>query len=135
RRRSRARRTIDRQGHAGAAPCRPGPTTPANGRMRFMDERKAWLSGLSHFIHRHFLGLLIGSYAAAALWPAPGLQLRRLSLGEVALLGERVQLTLSLALLAFLLFSAGLGVQTARLAGLFHGPRVLCAGLAANLLI
>jgi BASS family bile acid:Na+ symporter len=90
---------------------------------------------LAHALHRRFLWLLLGCYAAAALWPAPGLWLRRLSLGEVRVLGERLTLSLPLALLAFLLANAGLGVRAERLRGLLRGPWVLGAGLAANLLL
>jgi BASS family bile acid:Na+ symporter len=83
-------------------------------------------------IHRRFLGLLLGCYAAAALWPAPGLWLRGLSLGRVALLGDRLALSLPLALLALLLANAGLGMRPRQLRGLLHAPGMLGAGLTAN---
>jgi BASS family bile acid:Na+ symporter len=90
---------------------------------------------LAHAVHRRFLWLLLGCYAAAAVWPAPGLWLRGRSLGEVVVLGERLTLSLPLALLALLLANAGLGVRTGHLRGLLRGPWVLAAGLAANLLL
>ena len=100
-----------------------------------MEDRQGMFVALSHFIHRRFLWLLVASYVAAAACPAPGLWLRQASLGRVALLGERVDWTLPLVLLAFLLWNAGLGVRADRLRGLLRGPHVLAAGLAANVLL
>jgi bile acid:Na+ symporter, BASS family len=89
----------------------------------------------SRFVHEHLLWLLLGSYGVAALWPAPGLKARGVSLGEVAVLGGRTSLSLPVLLLAVLLFNAGLGVPIGRLRGLARRPAALVAGLAANLLI
>jgi BASS family bile acid:Na+ symporter len=100
-----------------------------------MDAHHSFAARLAHVVHRRFLWVLLGCYAAAALGPAPGLWLRRLSLGEVTVLGERLTLSLPLALLAFLLANAGLGVRAGRLRGLLPGPWVLVSGLAANLLL
>jgi BASS family bile acid:Na+ symporter len=98
-----------------------------------MDGRAPWVPELFHFVHRRFLGLLLSSYAAAALWPAPGLWLRSVSFGRVTFLQEEVTLSLPVLMLALLLANAGLGVQTAQLRGLAGRPGVLLAGLAANL--
>jgi BASS family bile acid:Na+ symporter len=100
-----------------------------------MDGRAPRTPALFVFVHRHFLGLLLGSYAAAALWPAPGLWVRGVSLGEVTLLGEKVILSLPVLMLGLLLGNAGLGVRTAHLKGLLGRPAVLLAGLAANLAV
>jgi BASS family bile acid:Na+ symporter len=100
-----------------------------------MDGRAPRTPALFDFVHRHFLGLLLLSYAAAALWPAPGLWVRVVSLGEVAFLGEKVTLSLPVLMLGLLLGNAGLGVRTAHLKGLLGRPAVLLAGLAANLAI
>jgi BASS family bile acid:Na+ symporter len=100
-----------------------------------MDGRMSRIPALFDFVRRHFLGLLLGSYAAAALWPAPGLRVRGVSLGEVALLGEKVTLSLPVLMLGLLLCNAGLGVRTAHLKGLLSRRAVLLAGLAANLAI
>jgi bile acid:Na+ symporter, BASS family len=81
----------------------------------------------AHLVHRHFLGLLLGSYALAAVFPGPGLWLR-----EVRLAGG---LSLPTLLLALLLFNAGLGIRAGRLRGLLRWPWVLLAGLAANLAV
>ncbi len=93
------------------------------------------LRALAHVVHRHFLALLLAAYAAAALWPGPGLWLRAVDVGEVRVLGEPVRLALPLLLLAALLFSAGLGVRTDQLRGLLRRPLSLAAGLAANVLL
>jgi bile acid:Na+ symporter, BASS family len=97
--------------------------------------RRFSLAALSHFLHRHFLWLLIGAYAAAGVVPAPGLWLGGVSLGEVSLLGETARIGLPAALLAVLLANAGLGLRTGQLRRLASGPWVLVAGLAANLLL
>jgi BASS family bile acid:Na+ symporter len=100
-----------------------------------MAGRKDPVALLAHFMHKAFIWLLLVAYAAAGLWPGPGLRLRRFSLGEIAFMGEKVNLSLSLGLLAFLLFNAGLGVDLSRLRGLLRQPLILAAGLAANFLI
>jgi hypothetical protein len=84
------------------------------------------MSRLSHFVHGHFLWLLLGAYALAALVPGPGLALGNISLGRVSV---------PMLLLAFILWNAGLGVDTGRLRQLANHPLVLFAGLAANLLV
>jgi bile acid:Na+ symporter, BASS family len=92
-------------------------------------------AALSEFLNRHFLWFLIGTYALAAVWPAAGLWVKDVSLGELALGGEKVRVTLPMAMLALLLVNAGLGVRPARLGELPRRSLVLFAGLAANLTI
>ncbi len=99
-----------------------------------MDARRR-LSALAHFFHAHFLLLLLGAYALAGVAPGPALWLRGLSFGEVAVLGEAVRLSLPVLLLAALLAVAGFGVPGAQLRRLLHSPRILAAGLTANLLV
>jgi BASS family bile acid:Na+ symporter len=100
-----------------------------------MEPRKSPQTSLSHFVHEHFLWLLVGSYTLAAFSPALGLQVRDVSFGTVSLLGERTRVSLPLLMLATLLFNAGLGVQTSQLRCLARRPWMLLAGLSANLLI
>src|SRR6516165_220368 len=88
---------------------------------------------LGRFIHERFFWFLLAACAAASCCPGPGLWLRGVSLGEVSLWGEKTPLSLPTLLLAFLLFSAGLGVQTAQLRHLLRDPKPLLAGLVANL--
>lgn len=90
---------------------------------------------VSHFLHAHFLWFVLASYIIAALWPAVGLWIRDVSLGEVGIGKERMKVTLPMLMLALLLLNAGLGVKTSRLWGLLRTGPLLAAGLAANLLI
>jgi BASS family bile acid:Na+ symporter len=90
---------------------------------------------LSHFLHRNLLWLLLGSYAVAAAWPGPGLKARGVSVGEVVIFHEQVNLSLPVLTLAALLLNAGLGVRVSQLRGLARRPVALLAGLVANLLI
>jgi BASS family bile acid:Na+ symporter len=90
---------------------------------------------LGRFIQERFFCFLLAACAAASCCPGPGLWLRGVSLGEVSLWGEKTPLSLPTLLLAFLLFSAGLGVQAAQLRHLLRDPKPLLAGLLANLAI
>jgi bile acid:Na+ symporter, BASS family len=100
-----------------------------------MDGRENPLDKLSHFIHEHLLWLLIGSYAVAACAPALGLGIRDVSVGELALFGSRTRISLSMLMLAGLLLNAGLGVRLDKIREMLRSPKLLGAGLAANLLI
>lgn len=100
-----------------------------------MDVSEGSLSRWSHFVHEHFLRLLLASYALAAFFPAPGLRLRDVSLGTIAFFGASLDLKPSLIMLASLLLNAGLGVKPAAVKGLLRHPGLLGAGLATNLLV
>ena len=91
---------------------------------------------ITHFIHSNFLLLLVMSYILAGLLPQAGLAIRQLSLGSVALPGlGQTNLSISLFMLAFLLFNAGLGIQTKELANLRKQPVLLGVGFLANILV
>jgi BASS family bile acid:Na+ symporter len=100
-----------------------------------MDDSRHPLASLSHFIHRRFIWWVVGSYVLAAVFPAPGLWLRGISFGALAVAGEHTEVTLPVLMLAFMLFNAGLGLRAGRLKGLVRRPQVLLAGLAANLVV
>src|SRR5262245_11486317 len=100
-----------------------------------MDGHESRLNSLSHFMHKHLLLLMIGSYAIASVAPAPGLAMRDLSLGTVAMFGQSTRISLSMLMLAWLLLNAGLGVQGDRIRQMLRRPNLLGAGLAANLFI
>jgi BASS family bile acid:Na+ symporter len=93
------------------------------------------LARFSHFLHRYFIWVLLGSYAVAAVAPGVGLAIKNVSLGSFYLFGERVAVSLPMLLLALLLLNAGLGVQTGQLRHLLRQPWILASGLAANLLV
>jgi bile acid:Na+ symporter, BASS family len=98
-------------------------------------DRHGWITAVSHFVHKHFIWMLVGSYSVAAVWPTLGLTIRKVSLGEITFFHETTKVSLPILMLAFLLLNAGLGVNTAELRNLLKNPRVVFGGLAANLLI
>src|SRR5690348_2466520 len=121
-------------GRPFAARITPNSMRPWSIRSEFMDDRRGLMARLAGWLHRHFLGVLFASYAAAASWPGPGLALRGLSVGRVGLGSIRTEASLPVIMLACLLFNAGLVVNTSQLGGLVRRPRTLTAGLSANVL-
>src|ERR1700677_2988667 len=107
-----------------------------SGRWRSLNGRRPKMFVvISHFVHKRFLWFLVGSYVIASLVPVPGLWIRKVSFGESVLFGESTTISLPMMMLAFLLFNAGLGVQTNQLRKLVRSPMALAAGLTANLLV
>ena len=100
-----------------------------------MENRSHTLLGLSQFVHRYFLWVLIGAYAVAAVLPAPGLWIRDIRLGDISVLKAKMHVSLLLILRAALMFNAGLGVKTLHLRAVVRNAWVLAAGLAANVLV
>jgi BASS family bile acid:Na+ symporter len=100
-----------------------------------MSSLKHLIAWCSHFVHRHFIWFLIGSYVAAGVWPGPGRWIRDVSFGEIDLFRERTSVTLPMVMLALLLANAGLWVETSGLRQLMHHPLVFVAGLGANLAV
>src|SRR5262249_5849289 len=100
-----------------------------------MADIRAPIAAAARFVHGRLLWLLIASYALAALWPGPGLAARGVSFGTASLAGESVRLSMPAALLAVLLFNAGLGVRLDRAKDVLRRPALLAAGLAANLAV
>jgi BASS family bile acid:Na+ symporter len=89
----------------------------------------------SRFVREWLLWLLLGAYVLAAVLPGGGLWVREVGFGELHLLGEASQITLSMALLALLLFNAGLDISLGQLGKLVRAPGILAAGLLANLAV
>ncbi len=100
-----------------------------------MDENRKVLEACGHFVHAHFLKLLVGSYAVAAAFPGPGLRIRDISLGHVGLFGASTRVSLSMFLLSTLLLNAGLGIRAGTIRDLLRRPSLLAAGLLTNLLL
>ena len=100
-----------------------------------MDGHEGLLEKLSHFVHKHLLWLMIGSYAIAACSPSLGLSIRDVRVVEFTLFGSKTRIGLSMLMLASLLLNAGLGVQLDKIREMLRRPGLLGAGLAANLLI
>jgi BASS family bile acid:Na+ symporter len=79
---------------------------------------------------------LIGAYVLAAVLPQFGMWLRGVSFGSLQIPGAApLKITLSLCMLAFLLFNAGLGIKVQELRGLVKRPLPLGAGLIANIAV
>jgi BASS family bile acid:Na+ symporter len=100
-----------------------------------MDGVKWSAAHLAHALHARLLWFLAGSYALAALLPGPGLWLKQLSISDLGVMPGQDGFTLPALLLALLLFNAGLGTDAAQVGQVLRGPRVLLAGLAANLAV
>ncbi|MGH7238383.1 MAG: bile acid:sodium symporter, partial [Candidatus Saccharimonadales bacterium] len=99
-------------------------------------ETSALAQKVTHFIHQRFLLLLISAYVLAGILPLFGLWLRHIQLGQVNLPdGSSVKISLSLLMLSFLLFNAGLGIQVQELTGLWKRPIVIGAGFVANMAV
>jgi len=90
---------------------------------------------VSSLVQAHFLWLLLGCYAAAALAPRPGLWIRDVSFGEISIFQQKTSITLPMLMLALLLLNAGLGVRSSQLKGLPRVALLLLVGLIANLAI
>ncbi|MDB5309022.1 MAG: Sodium Bile acid symporter family protein [Gemmataceae bacterium] len=99
-----------------------------------MDVRYGRVAAATGFLHRHFLILLVGAYALAAIVPAAGLWLGTLY-REGHAVGRDVRISAPAVMLGFLLFAAGLGVRGDHLRGLFRRPGALALGLLAILLV
>jgi BASS family bile acid:Na+ symporter len=82
----------------------------------------------ARFVQRHFLWLLLGCYALAAVWPSPGLQLRNWS-WPLGINDGRV--TVPLALLALMLFCAAVMTDLSQIRTVLRHPLLLAVSLAA----
>jgi bile acid:Na+ symporter, BASS family len=100
-----------------------------------MEEPSKPVARLSHFLQRHLLSLLLGSYALAAVLPNPGLWVREVSFSELHLFPDSTGITVPMLMLAVMLFTTGLGIDVAQLTRLLRRPQFLLAGLAANLIV
>lgn len=88
------------------------------------------------FIHKHFLVILLAAYALAALAPSFGLWLRQIEFAHIDLgAGNSLKISLSLVMLSFLLFNAGLGIKAQELLTIRKKPIILLAGFAANMAV
>jgi BASS family bile acid:Na+ symporter len=96
-----------------------------------MIQHKNGLSRLAEALQYSFLPLLIAVYFLAAINPEFGLWAKQFVVVESG--GTKVSLTM--ILLAALLFNASLGVSTADLGSIMRRPFPLFAGLTVNLLV
>jgi BASS family bile acid:Na+ symporter len=95
-----------------------------------VDENITNIGGrFAYFVQRHFLWLLLGCYALAAIWPAPGIPLRQWAWSPGGL--PNVRLTVPLLLLAMMLFSAALLAEVAQIRAVLQQPLLLCVATLA----
>ena len=91
--------------------------------------------GFARLLHERLIWFVTGSYLLAAIIPGPGLWIKDVSLGTFSISGVRIHASLPLAMLAALLFNAGLSVDTQQIRRLLQQPIALITGLAANLIV
>jgi bile acid:Na+ symporter, BASS family len=92
-------------------------------------------AAILHFIHKHFIWIIVSAYIVAGIFPDLGLLMRRFELGSVEILRMKISVSLPPAMLAFLLFNAGLGIRANELTDLKRKPSLLVAGAVGNLLV
>ncbi|MEV0451116.1 bile acid:sodium symporter [Streptomyces sp. NPDC050600] len=90
------------------------------------------LARVPAFVQRRLLGLMLGCYVLAAVCPGPGEALRGLG---VPLPGGSSRITLPMALLALMVFHAGLGVRLSDLRAVVRHPLRPALGVAGNALL
>jgi len=93
------------------------------------------LERLSPLLHRHLLPLIVLSYGLAAFYPTLGIGLKETRLAGISFGPWHSKVTPQMLLLSFLLFNAGLAVRGDRLHRMLREPRMMLAGLAANLAV
>jgi BASS family bile acid:Na+ symporter len=93
------------------------------------------IATILHFIHKYFIWIIVSSYIVAAIFPDVGLLIRRIELGSIDIVRTKISISLPPAMLAFLLFNAGLGIRANELTGLKRKPSLLVAGATGNLLV
>ncbi|MBX9572262.1 MAG: bile acid:sodium symporter [Candidatus Obscuribacterales bacterium] len=95
-----------------------------------------FLSALTKRIHHHFLLILIGAYVLSVFIPGPGLLIREISFGKLALpAGGAINVSLSLLLLGSLLFNAGLGLKLEEIRYLAQKRMLTFCAFAANTIV
>jgi bile acid:Na+ symporter, BASS family len=93
------------------------------------------INSISHFIHKHFLLILLCAYGLAVILPGPGLLLRDSSIGRMTMSGFDLKISPPLIMLAVLLFNAGLGIKIQEIKHLSKKPALAICGFLANSLV
>lgn len=96
-------------------------------------EPHSWPAALVHFLHKYLIWLIIISYFAAAFLPQFGLWIRKADFGLLHTPFGDIKLALPPAMLAALLFNAGLGVSIKELASAGRKAPMIFLGLLGNL--
>jgi BASS family bile acid:Na+ symporter len=78
----------------------------------------------------------MSAYVLAGIMPEFGLWLRRINFGDIRCAdNSTVKVSLSLLMLSFLLFNAGLGIKVRELTELWKRPVVIASGFIANMAV
>ncbi|RTL81758.1 MAG: Na+-dependent transporter [Hyphomicrobiales bacterium] len=93
------------------------------------------ISTAQHVIHKYFIWVIILSYIIAAIYPSLGVHIRSIEVGSIDVWRTKFTVSLPPAMLAFLLFNAGLGVRTRELTSLLRNPSLLLGGALGNLFV
>lgn len=99
-----------------------------------MDSTHSRMAACSHFLHRHFLWLLVVVYTIAAVAPSVG-QWVCAAAGVTQVAGYKCRVSAPAVMLAFLLFGAGVAVQGRHLRDVFQRPTTLVVGLIASIVV
>ncbi len=94
-----------------------------------------FVAAVNGILHRYFIWIVLGSYLIAAVRPGFGLWIRSADLAEMVAAPVIYPLRLPQLMLAALLINAGLGVRIRTLWALLRKPRLLIAGVLANVLV
>ncbi len=95
---------------------------------------KNTLNQSHHFVHKHFLWIVLISYLLATVFPDFGLLVRDVDFGSLKWIDKSsIKISLPLLMLALLLFNAGLGIKTSELKNSIKNPLILIAGLLTNI--
>jgi bile acid:Na+ symporter, BASS family len=97
--------------------------------MQRADRRNSARFALAGFVRRNVIWLLLGCYAAAAIWPTPGIGMRQWRWVSSAL--PATEISLPLMLLAVLLFCAAVQTDATRIRALGSRPWALLLGTLA----
>ncbi|MCA9026203.1 MAG: bile acid:sodium symporter [Planctomycetaceae bacterium] len=89
----------------------------------------------SHFVHQRFLWFLLAGYIIAGFLPNMGLWIRTVSLGQISAFHQQTQVSLPMLMLFFLLLNAGLGVELSGLKSMKDNLKIICCGVAANIVV
>jgi BASS family bile acid:Na+ symporter len=89
-----------------------------------------------HVLHERFFLVMLAVYAIASVLPHLGLWIRDVHLASVPQFGGgSIVISLPLAMLSLLLFTAGLSLNIREAVDIFKHPALLLCGLALNLLL
>lgn len=100
-----------------------------------MSKQTNSVARLGEHLHHHLLWYVLGTYVLAAIFPYVGLAIRHIDLFAFEEFNAETIITAPAALLAVLLFNAGLGIRIKSLIELTQHPAMLVVGFLANITV